>query len=110
MDEKHKELLRKILDEIGFLAAHTENLTYEDYIKDPVMQRAIAMSLLNIGELANGLNYDIYTKYSNIPWRDIIGLRHAVAHGYGTLDFDVVWETVKNDIPNLKDQLEAIIG
>ena len=109
MDKKHQELLQKILDEITFLTTHTDSLSYEDYIKDPVIERAVAMSLLNIGELANGLTFDFYAKYPSIPWRDIIGLRHAVAHGYGALDFDIVWETIKNDIPNLKTQLEKII-
>ena len=109
MDERYQELMRKMLEEIDFLLDHTDNLSYENFVNDPVIQRAIAMSLLNIGELANGLTFDIYTKFPNIPWRDIIGLRHAVAHGYGTLDFDVVWETTKHDIPALKTQLESII-
>ena len=66
------------------------------------------MSLLQIGELAHHLTTEFTATHADIPWRNIIGLRNIVVHGYGQLDAETVWATLTDDIPELYQKCKAI--
>jgi len=68
------------------------------------------MSLLQIGVLANHLLDDFISSYNDIPWRKIIALRNIVVHGYGELNINILWDTIKNDIPILEKKLYTILN
>jgi uncharacterized protein with HEPN domain len=65
------------------------------------------MGLLQIGELANHLSDDFMDRHNDIPWKEVVGLRNRVVHGYGLLK-KIVWETVNNDVPVLYAQCKII--
>ena len=67
------------------------------------------MSLLNIGEHANTLSSELWDEYKSIQWRKIVGLRNIVAHGYGELKMELVWNLSQKEVPLLIKQLENII-
>ena len=67
------------------------------------------MSLLQIGELSHHLTAGFVSAHPDIPWRNIIGQRNIVVHGYGSLDYEKVWLTVINDIPDLYRKCQIII-
>ena len=75
--------------------------------------RMLCLSLVHlleiIGEAAVGISLEFIEKYPQIPWSDIVGMRNRLIHGYYDIDLDVVWKTVKEDIPPLKAKLEKII-
>ena len=48
-------------------------------------------------------------KYPQIPWSGIVGIRNRLIHGYYDINLDIVWKTVKEDIPHLNAELEKII-
>ena len=58
---------------------------------------------MQIGELSNHLSENFKTTYSDIPWNAIRGMRNIVAHEYGNIDFEIVWETVTVEIKDLYD-------
>jgi uncharacterized protein with HEPN domain len=62
-----------------------------------------------IGEAANQLPKEIQQKFSNVPWAQIIAMRNRMIHGYFTMDYRIVWNIVKLDIPSLKKELELIL-
>ena len=65
--------------------------------------------MLQIGELAKSLPDVFFKKYQKMPWKQIKGMRDKVAHGYGTLEFDLVYATAKEDIPALQDYCLEIV-
>ena len=69
---------------------------------------SVSMALLQIGELANHFTPEFREAHTDIPLRQIVGLRNIVAHRYGTLDVASVWNTVCDDIPKLRMQCEQI--
>jgi len=71
---------------------------------------SVCMSLLQIGELANHLTAEFTAAHADIPWRNIVGLRNIVAHGYGSLDSDRVWLAVVNDVPVLYQNCKNILS
>lgn len=62
-----------------------------------------------VGEAARRVSPEAQQKSSEIPWSDIIGMRHKIVHDYLDIDFDVVWEVVKTDLPDLVAHLEPIV-
>jgi len=77
----------------------------ENFTKDAKTRKAVVMSLLNIGELANHLPLDFTQNYDELPWREMIGMRNLAAHGYHVMNFDIIWGTVKNSLPPLVEFL-----
>ena len=71
---------------------------------------SVCMNLLQIGELSHHLTSEFIKTHTDIPWKNIIGLRNVVVHGYGQLDIETVWATVISDIPDLQLKCKAIIS
>jgi uncharacterized protein with HEPN domain len=65
--------------------------TYHDYEKDRMLRGAVEWHLEIIGEAANRISSDFQAAHPNIPWRQIIGLRHILAHEYGAIRHDLIW-------------------
>ena len=69
---------------------------------DAIYRNAVALCILQIGELVGKLSEDFRTNHAVIPWRKIKAMRNIVAHSYGTVDAEVTWEIITEDIPVLK--------
>lgn len=82
---------------------------FELFFKDRDYQDAVCMRIYQIGELSVGLSEQFKEETRDrIPWEKVRGMRNAFAHEYETIDFVVVWNTVKKDIPSLKKFCEEI--
>jgi uncharacterized protein with HEPN domain len=77
---------------------------------DCIYKNATAMCVLQIGELVGHLSEDIIGKYSKMPWKQIRAMRNIAAHGYEEFDIDVLWQTLKTDLPALREYCEEIIA
>ncbi len=99
--KKVKPYLEHILQECEFLKENSEGLEYDDFIKDPVMMRAFVRSLEVIGEAVRNLPQEFREKHPDIPWKEIAGMRNKLIHEYFGVNYRIVWETVKRDIPEL---------
>ena len=81
---------------------------YKTFVQDKDYFNSVCMSLLQIGELANHLTTEFKSAHTGIPWKNIIGLRNVVVHGYGQLDVETVWTTVIEDIPGLYKNCKSL--
>lgn len=66
---------------------------------------AVVRNLSVIGEAVNNIPDEIKIKYQDIPWDEIIGMRNKVIHEYFGVDADILWETIKTDLPIFKKQI-----
>ena len=82
---------------------------FERYKTDISFQYACNMCIIQIGELANRLSDEMKESSKNIPWRAIIGMRNLHAHDYENVDLEIVWNTLLEDIPVLKKDLEKLL-
>jgi len=107
---KHNQVfLKHILDEINFLTKETEGIKFEQFIKNEILKRACSRSLEIIGEAVKNLPADFKKRYKEIEWKKIAGLRDKMIHGYFGVNWDIVWDVIKNQIPKLKEQVENIL-
>lgn len=82
---------------------------YGTFSKDSVYQNAVALCVLQIGELTTHFTEDFKNTYNKMPWNQIKALRNVVAHNYGKIDKEILWETILNDIPQLQEYCEEIV-
>ena len=61
--------------------------------------------MFQIGELANGLSVEFIKEFNKMPWKQIIGMRNRIVHGYDTINFEIVWRTAIESIPELNFRL-----
>lgn len=84
--------------------------TYEDILTDRILFYGLTKMAEIIGEAAYKLTLEFRDSHPELPWREIIGMRHLLVHGYFTISPDVLWDVIQNDIPNtipiLKTYLE----
>jgi len=102
-------ILADILESINKIENYVEGITYEQFMQDNKTKDAVVRNLEIIGESANQIPKNIRQKFSDVPWPQIIGLRNRMIHGYFVVDYRIVWEIVKKDIPLLKRELETLL-
>ncbi len=73
-----------------------------------IYRNSIAMPILQIGELVKSLSDDFKSSHNSIPWHDVARMRDYFAHRYGTMDYDMTWNTSVEDVPVLKNYLETL--
>lgn len=85
--------------------------TYEEFIVDEDAPAALAMYLSQIGELAKVQLSDEAKSYCTmIPWKNIYGLRNRIVHGYGELEFIVIWQSAVEDVPALSVEIASLLS
>jgi uncharacterized protein with HEPN domain len=104
-----KLFIMEILESINKIEKYIEGLNYEQFVKDEKTKDAVVRNLEIIGEAANQIPKEIQQKFSNVPWAQIIAMRNRMIHGYFTIDYRIVWDIAKIDIPSLKKELELIL-
>lgn len=96
--------LRQILDSVAKIEAFTKGMSEAEFKKDVKTQSAVIMQLALIGEVSKKVGADIRARI-DLPWRDIVGFRDRAIHNYFEIDLDIVWRTLSEDIPYLKENI-----
>ncbi|MBI5566125.1 MAG: DUF86 domain-containing protein [Chloroflexi bacterium] len=109
---KHDLLIRlqDMLDHAREAVALTQGRSRADLNTDRVLSLALVRLLEIVGEAANRVPDEVQDRYTDIPWREIIGLRNRLIHGYGAIDLDIVWRIISADLPPLIEALEQAIA
>ena len=102
-------LLLDILGEVKFLIELTKEIEYAAFVNDPIKRRATERSFSIIGEASRKISKSFKDNHPNIPWRWLGDTRNFVVHAYHDIDYSILWETIRLDIPNLIRQLEPLI-
>jgi len=77
--------------------------------KERMLELSLIKLVENIGEAAARVSQEGQKKYAKIPWREVIGMRNRLVHGYDSVDLAVLWDTIELDLPPLISQLEQIL-
>jgi uncharacterized protein with HEPN domain len=100
-----KIYLKHIIDAILFIEKHCGKINSTQFYKDEVLQSAIVRQLEIIGEAAKSISKSTKTKLNEIEWNKVIGMRNKLIHEYFGVDLNVVWATIKEELPRLKKYL-----
>lgn len=108
--KKDKAYLKDMLDAISDIEVFIGNINEAEFHKNKEKKYAVVRALEIIGEAAKNLSKELKAKHKEIPWKEIVGMRDKLIHWYFGIKWELVWETVKNKIPELKNQLLKISG
>jgi uncharacterized protein with HEPN domain len=110
MSKEPLEYLRHIQDECLFIlsviGAETKK---EDLISNETLKRAVVRSLEIIGEATKKIPVDFKLKWNSINWKNMAGMRDRLIHDYMGVNYSIVWDVVKNKIPELSLQIKQVI-
>ncbi len=99
-----------MLDHALEAIAMTEGKTRADLDGDRQLNLALVRLLEIVGEAATRIPEEDQARYADIPWPEVISLRNRLIHGYDTVDFDILWQIVNQDLPRLIESLKRVLG
>jgi uncharacterized protein with HEPN domain len=105
-----KVRLQHIMDAINEIELYLEGVSYEQFLGNSEKRFATIKQIEIIGEACNALTDELKSAYPLVPWKPIIGFRNISIHEYFGVNMQLVWEIAKNDLPNLKEKMQAILG
>ena len=98
----------KMLKDIEFIINNTKDLTLELLRENEILTDSMMFRLIQISENSNKITESFKMRYKEIPWKAIKGLRNRIVHEYGDVDLTIVFDTIKNDIPILLQELDGL--
>ena len=108
---RQADYLSHMLEAASLAQSYVEGLGKTDFLHDKRTQQAVILNIMVIGEAATKLadEYpEFIAKFPQVQWKSMRGMRNRLAHGYFDINLDVVWETVRQALPELEGQLRQI--
>lgn len=109
MKGKDRIIIQKIIGYIDDVEKYVEGLQARDFLDDKKTITACAFTVSQIGELVKEIDDETINKYNTIPWNSIKGMRNRIIHDYENVDLSVLWGTIKESLPELRNELKDII-
>ena len=101
--------LKHILDAIEEIEKYLLEVDFPIFIENSMMRFACIKQMEIIGEASNHISDELKSKFTDVEWAQIVGMRNVFAHEYFGIDSSLVWEIIKNDIPELKEKVKLIL-
>ena len=102
------DYLDDILDGVEKINRYTGEMTYEEFVGDSKTVDAVLRNFEVIGEAAKNVPDEIRQEYDDVPWAEMAGMRDKLIHGYATVELQIVWTTIQEEIPEVKTQIESV--
>ena len=101
--------LQHMLDAAREIEGFVGNSSFGEFLDNRLLVNGVVRSLEVIGEAAAQVSAELKNDLIDIPWRDIVSMRNRLIHAYFDINYQVVWRTVKNDLPTLVAQLKPLL-
>lgn len=105
------DYLEHILEALKRIFDYVEEIGEIGFLTNALVQDAVLRNLEIIGEASNKLvryHDDFIKQYPDVPWEDMYWMRNRISHGYFSIDFEIVWKTIEQDLPTLEEQIQNI--
>lgn len=98
-----------ILQAIDKIQRYTANMSELQFSADEKTVDAVVRNFAIIGEAANQIPEAVQKANPNLPWSEMIGMRHIVVHGYHKVSISTVWSTLKDDLPGVVPLIRSLL-
>ena len=97
--------LDKIKTDLAFIVAHMKDVDAQELNDNEILLDSMLFRMIQISENVKKLSAEYRESENELPWNELIGLRNRIVHDYGNVDLNIVFETLKYDIPDLLERL-----
>jgi uncharacterized protein with HEPN domain len=107
------DYLGHIVEAIERIQRYTANVTEQAFLNNELIQDAVARNIEIIGEAAKNIQRvdpDFASKHEEIPWQVMYAMRNRLSHGYDTIDYEIVWNLVQEDMKNLHGLIKSALN
>lgn len=108
MTEEYMDYIEDIAEASEKIERFTSGMTYDEFIEDERTVDAVLRNFEVIGEAAKSTPECIKKRNDELPWREMAGMRDKLIHGYATVDLEIIWKTVTDDIPELHSKIRDL--
>jgi len=108
MDDKNIRTCGKIIEYAERILSYCEGLDYDGFMAHGITVEACVFNLIQIGESVRLFNDEFLAKHGNIPWQQIRSLRNRIVHNYDNVDTLMIWDIIKDDLPDLIRKLSPL--
>jgi uncharacterized protein with HEPN domain len=98
-----------IVDCARRLIKMTAGRSYIEFVNDDQLRLASERCMEIIGEAASHVSDSFRSRFRDVPWSQIVGLRNIIAHGYTQLDHDKLWNDIQHNVPTLLERLSPLV-
>lgn len=111
MNNHDRKVLHKIIEHAERVVEYSIPYnSLDEFSQNSMAVEACVFNIMQIGELAHSaLGEETKAAITSIPWKDIYGMRNRIVHGYADVSMEVVWDTAKNDMQPLIDELQEAL-
>lgn len=106
---RDRESILDMLDAIGLIQQYVQGVTREGFGRSIQLQDAVIRRIEVLGEAAKRVSAETRDNHPEVPWKNIAGMRDRVIHGYDSIDLNVVWDTIQQDIPRIAEPLRKLL-
>jgi uncharacterized protein with HEPN domain len=109
---KHEDRIRvqHMIDATDEALSFAQGIDEKDFYKNRMLILSVIKDVEIIGEAASKMSEETKLKYPEIPWKDIVGMRNRLIHGYFDIDIKLVWNTVHKNLPQLVSNLKSLLS
>jgi len=110
MKRDYRLFIRDIISAMESIERFVEGMSLEKLMQDDKTSSAVIRKFEIIGEATKRLPDELKEGYLDIPWKRMAGMRDRLIHAYFGIDYELVWDAIKADIPNIKPKLQRILA
>ena len=110
MPNRDRESVEDMLRAAHKIKEYARDATRESLAAVPMRLDAVLYEIVVLGEAARCVSAELRERQPEVAWREIIGMRSVVTHGYDQIDDDELWQVIDHDLPDLILRLESIIA
>ena len=103
------EFFQDIVEAINRIQSYIDKMNYDEFLEDMKTQDAVVRNIEIIGEAVKNISSDFKEKHEDIEWKKITGMRDKIIHFYFGVNWDIVWDVIKNRLPNLEEDIKTLI-
>jgi uncharacterized protein with HEPN domain len=101
--------LGQMYDAASWVTTRLSQTSRDDFDHDETLQLAVVHQIQVVGEAARLVSETTRQSVAEIPWKQIVGMRHRIVHDYTDIDLDIVWEVAKAHLPSLVESLKKVL-
>lgn len=109
MKRKYRFFIQDMMHAINDIEKFVGKMDFDEFCSDDKTRSAVVWKVETIGEASKNIPGEIKAKYKELPWKEMAGTRDKIAHFYFGIDYEIVWQIIKEELPSIKPIIKKML-